>query len=602
MSNSLQIASLFVLGACAHFGPPAQSLLSNENLTMREHKELIKRSPSSELRPITLSARLAQTYAKYAPADGVDWFAESVPNAFQMSSGNRPVDAEFNTSILWAFDHKTQVKLFGMRPVDTTTGCHSGCTPVIFHLEISPEGKVLAIIEESDKPLRKVGHKALSEQEKSFLLKISNDFPKILEKVDETPLLTDDFIKVIPQTWTVFSESLVKGGAYTSYRVYEAALKSFQYLNIPEAQVNAEYSEAGDFEGTTYQLKTLDQLRAVLEQARLNLDLARKTNWLSSKSFKVLPQLSASLLRNSQAEADVARVKNIFTRGEYFSFRINDYCTFVKGLLNQEATLPLALQFSRDTTSFANCGNTFNNWIAFLSAQDPKATVDLQALPTFVLSDSRYLELAFRAATRTRPVEEWSQLAAVMMARYPKLNLPEFAKIDRQSASFQALLKSALSSYRSELRRMYLKPALRLPPLPGKLDGVQTSLDVIKGPKLLVFFASWCPHCQHKIKSWIDLRLPQKFWDSIQLVQILNLDSTPLEEFCKVTGHPCTRIFVPDQSKQEYTQFIDALSIQGVPTMTLLDSQMKLQLDRVDIGSSEFSDVNRDLAWLLESE
>src|SRR5690606_25959752 len=81
----------------------------------------------------------------------------------------------WNTHVLVA---RSEEKVLGyFRPVETTTGCDSGCSPVVFHLQYTVADKSLKLIPDPQYPLQKVSHTPWASEDIEQIQKVLGSIP-----------------------------------------------------------------------------------------------------------------------------------------------------------------------------------------------------------------------------------------------------------------------------------------------------------------------------------------------------------------------------------------------------------------------------------------
>lgn len=176
---------------------------------------------------------------------------EKISGSFVMS-GHGLEKEDYNDSLYWALNEAGE-RVIGFRPIATRTGCDSGCNDVIFHLKIDREGKVLDIIQDEQIPLSKLYHEPFSKADIQRAIGICQLLPELLQTVSRPQLLTEEKADYVHQTHTLFKDVLVPKAAYTSYRLFEAALKTSGWV---KRQQGIEQEPLAEIQ----QLKELTQL------------------------------------------------------------------------------------------------------------------------------------------------------------------------------------------------------------------------------------------------------------------------------------------------------------------------------------------------------
>jgi|GEM_PF-5047883 len=571
----------------------------------------VQRKIASAEVPINDQEKLVTFYRSKVKGGLSNWMAQELNYAAQMPGG-KPVDRFFNTHILSA-ETGSGAKVY-FRPVDTTTGCNSGCTPVVFHLQLDANGKVTAIHEQNDFPLRKLNHQKFTQDDKQKLLLKAQQLPAALRYIEEPKQLTDSKSSFPPQTWSKFESMHVKSGVYTSYRVYEAAMKSYQALNPDDSKIRAlnlaieavlkEYEKVDSVETA----KTfIDIAIGELGQSK-NSDPAVTKTWII-KTFNVLSQLQNNVGMDLSSYAEFLNFSEV---KDYYRGPFCDLFLAATG----EKTSRFAATVYENLNSYPQCDSAITKLTvltAYLNlGQDKKAaavrrSLDFKKRPVFVLANPSYLEFFASQAITAGFQAEGEMFYAELYARYPKYPKPD------NLPPIERLLGKALQDYIKEYERSFLEPFRKSPvvlahkglnheeefsyPLPIKSDKAN----------LVVFFATWCPHCKHKIESWVKANYSQDFWSRIQLVEVFPKEGrTSLKDFCEETGMSAGAQAAKCEGAlrlgrhSEHNAFLDALEVTGIPSIAVFDGKGNLVTRTLELPSSEHADLERDVMKILE--
>ena len=549
----------------------------------------------------------------------VSFEEEKLPGMYHLPSAGPSTYA--NKFLIWAKDKRGR-KLMAFRPINTTTGCNSGCTPIIFHLALDLEGKTLSIIEEKAQPLRKIYHKKLTDLDKAKLLKIAKNLPEALKWVEKPTQLTNSFTHFPPQTWTTYSDTLVKGGAYTTYRVFQAALTSYQFLGMSKRdKIRNQKGLQAVQQILNSRPRSLSDLKSVISR----IEKAIKHPSLNQEAKA---KLLAGLLNNLKHLAyygthkDLATVKRSLDRKEYRGLFRFQYCEFLQSLLTFENGQKLLVEKAKESRKWPVCEYQVDSILPLLAAAE-LGREDLvtkfyneetfKNVPEFIKKDPLLLK-SFIKATRLLGKEGlYLKTLADMVVRYP---LGDHSNVLKELSPFQmnklnSEKKLAEKSYREELARLVIKkdPPMSFPKITGQRESSSIQLPFKKEKRqIYVFFASWCPHCKKTIKSWAEnSKLNRSFWNSIGLIEVFakKPGRAPLNEFCQATGLTSSKSYICKDVVQvsagpNAQNFYELINLTGVPRIILTDSKGKLAVFDYKIPHAEGTDFYRDIKWLLE--
>ena len=494
----------------------------------------------------------------------VQWSVERLDvkdlNAIPEASG--PLLPYYNQSIIWAKNSNGKV-LFGFRPVDTVTGCTSGCTPVVFHLVIDEKGQVKAILEEPGKPLRKAWHEPLTDKDKKILLQMAIQLPEKLEFVNLPTELTDSRGAFPPQTWTFFQDTLVPGGAYTSYAVYHTALITYQYLNkdyAKEYKVSQENQEIAylfqqDLDSEEKIVSLVKQIKALFDKG---LTTASKKHLLKyilllvDYDLKIHQQAYLSPVTKTKKLKFISDILNTYS--EFYSqYYQSLFCDFLMELLVKPGGAEAVSYLSTHYHGWKQLPSYMNVYVPFLSAsllgqKDQLKmmwqNLDKEGMLHFVSTQSSLLESYVYACLSIEAYDNAAQAFFRLQIRYPKRgskgtpNWPN--KILKQVASYKA---NELTIYTKELAKEFEKTGKTMPSVDGLSVFQATSQKTVSIPiknktkQIYLFFAPWCAHCFELVK-FLSENAPIAFWEKVQLVSIFSkgIEKKEIESFCETSG------------------------------------------------------------------
>jgi hypothetical protein len=605
-NGTIYLSTLIFLGSCS-----SSQKWGQEASTLSFDNDSIQRKIASAELPVDDQEKLVVFYRSKLKSGLSNWMAQELDYDSQMPGG-KPVDRFYNTHIMSATDSSGAKVYF--RPVDTTTGCNSGCTPVVFHLQMDAEGRVTAIHEQDDFPLRKLYHQKFTQADKQKLLIKAQELPAALRYIEEPKQLTDSKSSFPPQTWSKFEAMHVKGGVYTSYRVYEAAMKSYQALNPENPKIKAAVEAIGVVLREYEKVDSVDTAKAFIELAINEIsrdkssDPAVKKTWIT-KTFSLLSQLQ------NNAEMDLSTYSRFFNSSEVKDYYRGPFCDLFLEATGEKSSRFAATVFE-NPDSFPQCEGTITKLTALTAylklketekAESIRRSIDFKKRPVFVLAYPSYLEFfafqAIAAGFKTEGATYFSEL----YARYPK-----YPKSDKLPP-LEQLLPKARKDYIKEYERSFLDPFRKSPAIKAHKglnyeEKFSHPLPVKSGQaNVVVFFASWCPHCKHKIESWAKSNFSEKFWNRIQLVEVFPKEGrTSLKDFCVETGMSASPYAIKCEEalrldrNDEHNAFLDALEVNGIPSMAVFDGKGNLVTRTLELPDSEHADLERDVMDILE--
>lgn len=561
--------------------------------------EALQTTAAPRTLPSTPEAKRLLTIYEPLVNDSVNrWEVIELPPALKIGS-SQPVDPYFNTHILKAF-HDTKF-LAAFRPVHTTTGCRSGCTPVMFHLQLDASGKTTALIEDPDKPLRKIWHEPFTQEDKALALALAQKLPKILQELSGATDLTDNSV-FPPQTLTAYSEFTVPGAAYTSYRIYEAALKSATFLS----------NEFRESEISTERKTIIDALRISPRQATKTIERLLKVIKVKGDvlprraAIHLVPKLwawKASIDKKPREALKLAQT--IFNLSEFRGTHFREYCDARALLMDTSQGRHMLLEMNKTPKKWPSCGADATQGLLILAAVLEKvkdkdfkkisSNWDFAQTPPLFQNGPELLEAYAKAAGRAKNEEQSHRIAAELHTRFPGFatSLPTSSAED---------LKVAEDEYRTSLHRLVLKERFDFP----ELIGVQRSSKLIlplSQKQIYVFFASWCPHCRDTLMKLGQSNLPKDVASKVQLVEVFirenSLDGT---EVCTQSNLPKTLcsdlVKVPPSVSAERS--FSKMNLFSVPRVFMVDTLKRISVLDYELDFRDGRDPLRDLRWLLD--
>ncbi len=576
------------------------------------------RTPTSEVNIETTSPIFGlykEKLKEFKPED-ITWKVDRLPYEYHMPSSG-PLGNYYNTDIIWAQGPDGKI-ISGFRPVNTTTGCNSGCTPVVFHLQFNEKGEIIDLLQEKDHLLRKVYHQPYSKEDLEKARELAKLMPEALQMVSEPKQVANELTKFPPQTWVAYKDLLVSNSAYTSFRIFEAAnqIRSFLALNpyqknrIQQEQQFVQNLISGRVQGIKQLRQALAQINKILDSKEFSNDA--KKYILSNPSFLLLN------LINLGDENDISSIKKFLGRSYYSSTHKLAVCDFYQDLLNFPKGQKLLLTIASNPKEWPSCEEDLDKLLPLFAAtklqekeqiENLANKMDLSKIPPLVLEDPDYLMMYFEMSKILDKKGLQIKSLAEASIRFPKLELKEEVSslTEQEKMEFNEMAQKSEKDYREEFHRKMLQERVNFPIINGrKGDNILVTLP-LQTKQVYVFFASWCPHCRAEVTRWIKEGYGDEFWDKVQMVEVFpkTQDDTIFNEFCQVTGITEKR---PEVCKEvvrlgegsKVDEFYEKISLTGVPKLIILHKDGRVGIFDYQIPHKKGQDFLRDLKWIIE--
>lgn len=436
----------------------------------------------------------AKLYAKLLkkPLEKWKWKRRLLPpeNRLPSEPGLGPY---WNSDLLIATDPKGTTQLT-FRPVHVSTGCAWECTPAVFHLQLDDTGVTQALLEDPDMPLRKVRHVRFDRDDLKRALSIAQSLPEALRYVAH-PLELTNVEEHPAQTWTPFKEALVPGAAYTSYRIYEAALTSRLALR-PESDLGASERERKLFLAT---LAVNPEESAT--QAKLLWKMTTGTDHGEKRAaLYLLPKLivwGLATAPEKQADALEKLALEAFGSEIYRSTHLRSYCSAKDLLLESKRGVALLEEMRDSDKSYPACDVLFDRLLHALAADKAEARdrTELCKSLDFLVISSRLEERpafwrqAISLARSCGRTSEAQRLGAAYLVRFP---LSSTAGLDDVPAT---LLKESKELHETSLKAGLLKVRQKAPRLKLR-NARKTPSFPVHGRSVYLIFSSGCERCR----------------------------------------------------------------------------------------------------------
>lgn len=554
---------------------PVSSPLSAADLERADIKSLLK-FYSSHLSPKDQSK--------------ITWHSQALSPEFHLPAA-RPSRNYFNTHLLQAFEAGKLLTSF--RPIDTISGCDSGCAPITFHLVLRAGAKSVEVIEDATSALLKKGHVPFTEGDKKLLASNLRKIPLLMKKLSSSAHTTDNY----EQTWTVYQKTLVPGAAYTSYRIYEAALQMLETLEKSQSSRDEGLEVASDLLGQAYRLQKLSDATPLWK--RLISKSGTSKDGLTLEQFRsaILAALVAwRFLENPKANLkDLSKDINSAQLDALPAFK----CQVLETLLLEPASRDRLIGMGEK--DFLECSGLRSEWVKILSVPSISSDTalvlqkEVERLPDFILRRPELL-----AAIATKAGDANSALRTELYSRL-RAEHPRFS-FDRKLSSESRATQIELELRQKSLARLS-KELGRLPQATlQKFEG--TSLFPVKGKEIYIFFASWCPHCKQLLQMLRDEIRDPKLWDKIQLIESLSSSDSLFEAQLL-----CSELKLPQSACQQMLllpsananpELSAALRLASVPRVVITDSEGSVRDYDFRFEEGRHQDPLRKLKWILE--
>ncbi len=521
----------------------------------------------------------------------ITWHTLPLSSEFHLPAA-RPSRHLYNTHLVQAFEGKKLIASF--RPVDTISGCDSGCAPITFHLSLEASAKSPEVIEEPGSPLLKKGHARFTDADRKLLKTNLSKIPLLLKKLSSSGQTTDSR----EQTWPVYQKTLVPGAAYTSYRIYEAAFQLLETLELSQVAHQKALQEASDLLGQAYRLQKVSEAGSLWKRLVSRASFSKEPLTTEQFASSVLAALVAwRFLENPKANSKDLSVDIRSARLDALpAFK----CQVIETLLLEPASRERLKTL--DPHHFRECSGLRSEWVKILS--EPVISADLakvlqdelQRLPEFIL---RRPELLAEVAAKVESGHEAlrTELFSRLRAEYPRYvfetKLSSESRVKQIEIELKEKSLARLSKELGSLPRATLE----------KFEG--TSLFPAKGKEIYIFFASWCPHCKQLLKMLGEEIRDPKLWEKIQLVESLSSSESLFEAqlLCaevKLPASTCQQMLLLPSAKAN-PGLIDALRLASVPRVVITDPNGSVRDYDFRFEEGRYHDPLRKLKWILES-
>lgn len=538
--------------------------------------------------------KLLQFYSKHlSTRNKLRWELTSIGKDKELPAA-RPDKTYFNTHVFKVYRNDTLVKIY--RPVDTTTGCDSACAPVSFHLAYDPREKTIELLEDPNNPLQKTGHTPWSQEDKKKMQSVLKSLPTWFVHLPSPSFTTEQ-----GQTWPLYKETLVAGAAYTSYRILEAALQLLEFSKIRDFQKHSEeLARLSNLVGDAFRVQSTKDAHALYEKLSTKAQSLIESRLQAGFKSLLLAWLVANDPQFTPKDLAKALGKTPFTESPSLS------CFVLEESFITPSSAKKLLSAIQKTPSLGKtlqelCPRLPMPWLEVLAGKPLSADLKSHISQSFALPEL----LSFRPhilqalaqsllAPEDRPLQK--RIFSFLKARHPRLEIAA----DQVDAAL-------VNSFVDQLKQNYLASlGPHLGVLPStQLSTIQSQVKFpVAGKEVYIFFASWCPHCEHLLSILKREIQDPKLWKKIQLVENFSsansLDAA--QALCKKVELPAKTcqemLLVPNDRSSE--SLASKLNLFSVPRVIITDPKGKIVDFDFKFEERPEADPLRKLHWILE--
>ena len=518
-----------------------------------------------------------------------NWDLISIPKHLQMPSG-RPTQEWFNKSLL-SYTETSSRKNYIFLAVDTTSGCNSGCAPIQFYIAYEKLSKRFYLVNDPAFPLKKKNHESLSSKELKFLEDNMNKIPGLIKSVMSPSALTQK-IGAQEQTWPIHKKSLVNGGAYTSYRVYESTLVLLDTLAI-DSKTQITLRKISDLAGELYRIGDKAAAKKVAEEATKLLkssELPISSQRYMNRVFQ-LATLYPYVAGIKDGRADFGQT---LQKLKLAKFDPKLYCALFLEMAARPETQNL-VKSSLNMGKIKPCGDSGLPWVTFLSGQKTGSSAEKalgKNIPEIILERPEVLKSLWNKLSSS---ELKIQAAAELKTRYPE----ESKSISVSAINLQNYYQTLKAAYAASLR-----PELGTLPNVELVSNHETKNFVRPEKQIYIVFGSWCSHCRDLLKMLSELSLSEAEWKKIALVELKANGDSPEKaiNLCNSFNIPketCSEIGVLP-STPAGDKYKTDLNLFNVPRIIVTDKKNQIIDFNFQLPTESPELSKQKLGWIAE--
>jgi hypothetical protein len=536
-----------------------------------------------------------------------------------------PGSSLYNSSIIWlSLVKESRKRVLGFRPIDTTTGCSSGCTPVVFHLVIDAKGNTVDIITEENKPLRKNWHVPFTANDLKKVKFLAKNLPKKLEYVKAPEELTYAKKVFPPQTWTFFKDVFISGGAYTSFAIYKAALLTKRYLNQGGMEsLNKEYQEV------LVVLRDIQKnhLSVLFTFSRIESLVQKYTNikhrvlifkWLLSYVGYLLKY--DSLKEDEKLSSDDKHKYSIKALNKYSVIYLgglqSSFVDFIDTLLEFKEGRAFILKMEKDFSAWKKLPLGTTKYTPILARVDKEATLamDLKinndAILEFCSDNNLKLIMVSQFFLKIANHNYYKKSIARINVRYPLIGLDGLDSIWKDSKEKKAYILQEEKLYDKVLLREFALsgkyiPKVKVSEYVNNSKKSQKKYLNLDGKNMVMYFSPSCPHCLELIRAAAE-RGSKNFWKKVQLVAVF-VDASSMKYLDYFIEHSGLQKKSSDaysgivymKNEDEDRKFYQEMGLFSVPKIVVINNKKEIINFNYELDTSEEKDFEAEFMRIL---
>lgn len=501
--------------------------------------------------------------------------------------------APYNKHIFW--DKKSGYRI---RPIYTFAGCSSKCSDIVFHLVFNKRLKFLKILQEDSIPLTKIHHKKLSPKDIHALVKALNNIPNLIKNTISPDQLTENNLAYPPHTWSFFRPYVIKGGAYTSFRVLQAGLSTVNAIkNLPSVNKQAAAQEI--VRNLLYN-NDLKDLHLHFKRYRQQLYSNNEDSSVKMLLGRWLPYVASWILENNSVPKSVQRnIEALFNHPFYASSYVNDFCRFLTRLSPRSKSANKFLRnlhhYKRDSKCHSPklwiremlAAHTLKDtkWINKLLKNPIKDEIEknLIGIHPQLLRDITIVYKSLKMIPSAHKVESY------LSYQYPKFPYKKI-KIDKK---LKAEIKLSIK------RNLHNQISSETPKVFPKLKILNSSNTLpVFNKQIYIFVSPYCPYCQKTVAAIQNSKLSTDNKNKIVFIDVTGSKDT--NKSCKLLGlKRCSKLKSIDLGESSN---LSKLGLFSVPKLVVTDSYGKIRINDLDIhlDTIEYRDFNRELNIIFD--
>ncbi|MEE2962034.1 MAG: TlpA disulfide reductase family protein [Myxococcota bacterium] len=470
------------------------------------------------------------------------------------------------------------------------------CSPITVSLAFNDKPELVQIFSEA--PLKKWGNTAFTQNDLENLHRVVREQTAFFKTISHPNVLIDG---ISGATLKKYSPRVVGQAALTSWRITRLVDQTQQIIvGVPILNDTQKLeTRLRDVTNSTQQMSILTQFLREAESERVGLQAYRRLRQLYRDHLKInrkpRPYIE-NLLLQPRFSSDTKLVE-VLLMCQDFAFAGVAPELVQQCVLDLRPGLPLAFKTTLDTIE------------ALLFFQDSKFQEAHELIqPTLkksdIFSQPELFGYAMDIAASAGQTESACALAKKLYLahpRYPKV----IEHLNRCVPLTQSLQQKLDETRKARLLQTRIRgataPSLELTDSSG-LNEKTLNLQKTNKVTALVFFATWCPHCQDELPKLIEFQkqLGNK-QKEIQLVGVrtaVEREKEPYDEFTK-RFELNFDIFTDPVLSLNFSKFTKHFGLtMELPTLVILDQRGALQYQ---IFRSQYSDLNQELTWLIDS-